>query len=109
MPDVERVLVNAAIKKELCRVAGKDNDWLSKVRPWYGHHDHIHVRLRCPADSPGCKGQPPVPESEGCGKELDYWFSDKVLRPVKKFKPVKPMMLADMPAACKTVLGSPSR
>src|SRR5437868_4995712 len=40
--EVERVLVNAAIKKELCRVEGKnDRSWMSKVRPWYGHADHI--------------------------------------------------------------------
>lgn len=107
--DVERVLVNAAIKKELCRVAGKTASWLNKVRPWYGHHDHIHVRLRCPDDSPNCKGQPPVPEDEGCGKALDFWFSDKVLRPVTKFKPRKPMTLAELPPACKAVLAAPSR
>ena len=53
-PEVERVLVNAAIKKELCRMEGKQHfAWMSKVRPWYGHADHIHVRLKCPADSPG--------------------------------------------------------
>ena len=52
-PEVERVLVNAAIKKELCRVKDKKTDgWMDKVRPWYGHADHIHVRLKCPADSP---------------------------------------------------------
>lgn len=109
MPNVERVLVNAAIKKELCRVAGKSADWLKKVRPWYGHHDHIHVRIKCPADSPGCQGQPPIAGDEGCGKELDSWFSDKVLKPVTKFKPVKPLTLADLPAACKTVLSAPAR
>ncbi len=50
-PEVERVLVNAAIKKELCRVEDKAHaSWMAKVRPWYGHHDHIHVRLRCPAE-----------------------------------------------------------
>jgi penicillin-insensitive murein DD-endopeptidase len=49
-PEVERVLVNAAIKKELCRVEGKnDRSWMSKVRPWYGHDDHMHVRMKCPA------------------------------------------------------------
>jgi penicillin-insensitive murein endopeptidase len=33
-PEVERVLVNAAIKKELCRVKNtKDELWMSKVRP----------------------------------------------------------------------------
>ena len=81
-PEVERVLVNAAIKKELCRVEDKKDDgWMDKVRPWYGHDDHIHVRLKCPADSPNCRKQPPVPGGDGCGKELDYWFSDKVLHP----------------------------
>jgi penicillin-insensitive murein endopeptidase len=34
-PDVERIFVNAAIKKALCREAGLDRDWLGKVRPWF--------------------------------------------------------------------------
>jgi penicillin-insensitive murein endopeptidase len=118
-PEVERVLVNAAIKKELCRVEDKRHDgWMAKVRPWYKHHDHIHVRLKCPADSPNCRKQPPVPGGDGCSaKELDYWFSDKVLhtkivtpaKPPKSPKPPKPLMLADLPSACKTVLSAPAR
>jgi penicillin-insensitive murein endopeptidase len=108
-PGVERVLVNAAIKKELCRAVGPKAEWLHKVRPWYGHHDHIHVRLACPPDSPNCRHQPPVPEDDGCGKALDFWFSDKVLKPVTKFKPKKPMTLADLPPACKTVLAAPGK
>jgi penicillin-insensitive murein endopeptidase len=112
-PEVERVLVNAAIKQELCRIEGKNRvDWMAKVRPWYGHHDHIHVRLKCPADSPNCRAQPPVPGDEGCGpKALDYWFSDKVLHPkiTTPSKPPRGLMLADLPPACKTVLGAPER
>jgi penicillin-insensitive murein endopeptidase len=112
-PEVERVLVNAAIKKELCRVEDKAHDsWMAKVRPWYGHHDHIHVRLKCPADSPNCRAQPPVPGGDGCGaKELDYWFSDKVIHPKigPPGKPPKPVMLADLPPACKTVLEAPDK
>ena len=118
-PNVERVLVNAAIKKELCRVDAKAS-WLAKVRPWYGHHDHIHVRLACPADSPSCRKQPPVTGDNGCSdKALAYWFSDKVLRPAKTppptttpakpAKPPKPVTLADMPPACKGVLNAPAR
>ena len=82
-PDVERVLVNAAIKKELCRIEGQQHfAWMAKVRPWYGHDDHIHVRLKCPADSPNCRKQPPVPGGDGCAaKELAFWFTDKVLHP----------------------------
>ena len=77
------MLVNAAIKKELCRVEDKQHDtWMAKVRPWYGHADHIHVRLKCPADSPNCRKQPPVPGGDGCAeKELAYWFSDNILHP----------------------------
>ena len=110
-PEVERVLVNAAIKKEICRVERKNGaGWMSKVRPWYWHHDHIHVRLKCPADSPNCKKQPEVPESDGCDdKDLAFWFSDKVLGPKKPvFRPVKPMTMADLPPACQSVLNAPS-
>ncbi len=110
-PEVERVLVNAAIKKELCGVMDKKTDaWMDKVRPWYGHADHIHVRLKCPADLPQCRKQPSVPGGDGCGKELDYWFSDKVLHPkiTEPKKPPKGLTLADLPAACKTVLDAPA-
>ncbi|HEX5517765.1 MAG TPA: penicillin-insensitive murein endopeptidase [Pseudolabrys sp.] len=110
-PDVERVLVNAAIKKELCRVEAKQpHAWMSKVRPWYGHHDHIHVRLKCPEGSPQCKAQEPVPGGDGCSaKELDYWFSDKVIPPRKPGPPGRQMMLADLPPACKSVLEAADR
>src|SRR6185369_1224938 len=54
-PVVVRILVNAAIKKALCREAGADRAWLYKVRPWYGHAEHFHVQLACPADSAECK------------------------------------------------------
>lgn len=114
-PGVERVLVNAAIKKEMCRVQkGKHPEWMEKVRPWYAHHDHIHVRMECPTDSPNCRSQPSVPDSDGCGAALDYWFSDKVLKPKPKPpdakpKPPKPITLADLPPACKTVLAAPAK
>ena len=35
-PKVERIFVNAAIKKALCRDAGSDRGWLRKVRPMVG-------------------------------------------------------------------------
>jgi penicillin-insensitive murein endopeptidase len=113
-PEVERVLVNAAIKQEMCRVEGSHHDaWMAKVRPWYGHHDHIHVRLECPEGSPNCRKQPPVPGDDGCAKKaLDYWFSDKVLHPPKLTTPSKPpkaLTLADLPPACKTVLSAPAK
>jgi penicillin-insensitive murein endopeptidase len=111
-PEVERVLVNAAIKKKLCEMEGKHHfDWMKKVRPWYGHNDHMHVRLRCPTDSPHCRHQSPVPGTDGCDKSLNYWFSDRVLhpKPPKHPKPRKYITLADMPRACKGVLEAAPR
>jgi penicillin-insensitive murein endopeptidase len=102
--EVERVLVNAAIKKELCKIATGDRAWLSKVRPFYGHHDHIHVRLSCPAGSTNCKKQPPISGGEDCGKELDWWFSEKARTPRKPPLAYKPMLLSELPPACTTVL-----
>ena len=79
-PGVERIIVNAAIKKAMCREAGHDRYWLRKVRPWYGHNYHFHIRIACPKDSPECKPQDPTPESDGCN-DLAYWFQDKILNP----------------------------
>ena len=110
-PEVERVLVNAAIKKELCRVEGQhDKAWMSKVRPWYGHADHIHVRLRCPADSPDCRAQPPVPGGDGCDKSLDHWFVDWILRlKIPEFGgSARGLKLKDLPPACAAVLNAPA-
>jgi penicillin-insensitive murein DD-endopeptidase len=107
----ERILVNAAIKKELCRVESQnDQSWMSKVRPWYGHDDHIHVRLKCPADSPNCRAQPPVPGGDGCDKSLDHWFADSILRiKIPEFGGSSAgLKLKDLPPACIAVLNAPA-
>ncbi|MGA7490305.1 MAG: penicillin-insensitive murein endopeptidase [Xanthobacteraceae bacterium] len=109
-PQVARIFVNAAIKKALCRDAGSDRRWLGKVQPWWGHDYHFHVRLNCPSGSPECKPQPPRPTEDGCGKELDYWFTDAVLHPRPSLVPAKPRpgpKMADLPAACRQVLLAP--
>jgi len=109
-PDVERIFVNAAIKKALCREATGDRSWLQKVRPWWGHDYHFHVRVGCPKDSPECKAQPETHAGEGCGKELDYWFSDAVLHPKPPAvppKPKPPMTLANLPPACRQIVLAP--
>lgn len=109
-PQVERIFVNAAIKKALCREAGSDRGWLRKVRPYWGHHYHFHVRLRCPANEPDCTGQPEPPPGDGCGHELDWWFRDSVLHPKPPAKPPKPkppLTLAELPPVCRQVLMAP--
>ena len=65
-PTVQRIFVNAAIKKALCREAKGDRHWLSKVRPMYGHDYHFHIRIKCPPGSGECERQPDPAESEGC-------------------------------------------
>jgi penicillin-insensitive murein endopeptidase len=110
MPEVQRIFVNAAIKKALCRDNGSDHTWQSKVRPYWGHDYHFHIRIRCPSDSPDCKSQAPVPAGDGCGEELDWWFRESVLRPLPSKAPVKrhPLTMAALPSACRMVLKAPA-
>jgi penicillin-insensitive murein endopeptidase len=108
-PSVQRIFVNAAIKKALCREAKGDKSWLSKVRPWYGHDYHFHIRMRCPSGSDACHGQPEQEGGDGCD-DLAYWFSDSVLHPKPPNEPPKPpqaITLAQLPPACRQVLNAP--
>jgi penicillin-insensitive murein endopeptidase len=75
---VERIFVNPVLKRAVCeRTAGAaDRGWLHKLRPWWGHDDHFHVRLACPADSPACVAQQPLPPGDGCD-QLAWWFDKK--------------------------------
>jgi penicillin-insensitive murein endopeptidase len=109
-PQVERIFVNAAIKKALCREARGDRDWLSKVRPMYGHDYHFHIRMKCPPGNASCTPQDPPADTDGCGHALDYWFTDAVLhpKPPETPPPSKPQLtLAELPAACRQVLQAP--
>ncbi|WP_454633386.1 penicillin-insensitive murein endopeptidase [Bradyrhizobium cenepequi] len=110
-PGVQRIFVNAAIKKALCREAKGDRSWLAKIRPWWGHDYHFHIRMRCPPGATECQGQPSQSEDEGCRpSDLAFWFSDAVLHPKPPPippRPKPPMTLAQMPAACKAVLNAP--
>src|SRR5712671_2778886 len=112
-PEVERIFVNAAIKKALCREAGDDRAWLNKVRQYWQHDYHFHVRIHCPADRPDCKPQQAVPAGDGCGKDLDWWFTDAVLHPKPPPPPTTPpqprpqVTLNDLPPACRQVLHAP--
>ena len=121
-PEVQRVLVHPAIKKKLCESAGGDRAWLSKVRPYYGHHYHMHVRLHCQPGSVGCRAQKPVPSGDGCGKDLAWWLSDapwkpaprtgkkKIVNPKLSKTPTVPKFktIADLPQACRGVLTAPA-
>src|SRR5262249_62361504 len=105
-PDADRSLTKAAIKKGLSRPAGAARAGLHKVRPWSRHQDHLHIRLRCPAGNADCKPQPAPPSEEGCGKDLDFWFTDAVLHP-KPSPPGRQLTMANLPAECRKVLNAP--
>ncbi|MCR4283553.1 MAG: penicillin-insensitive murein endopeptidase [Bauldia sp.] len=107
-PEVARVFVSAAIKQKLCETAGSDRAWLRKLRPWWGHDDHFHVRLNCPPGMAGCQSQPPVGPGDGCA-ELAEWFKPPPPPPPKPLKPKPPppeLTLADLPAVCTDVLNA---
>ena len=75
-PDVERIFVSPLIKQAMCERPWEDRGFLRRLRPWYGHDDHLHVRLSCPPGSPDCTAQAPPPPGDGCGAELDSWLED---------------------------------
>ena len=101
-PQVSMIFVNAAIKKALCeRHAGEA--WMNKVRPWWGHNYHFHVRLHCPEGMASCENQGPPPPGDGCDKSLNWWFSDEALHPKPSKKPAKPLTLAQLPAECRSL------
>jgi penicillin-insensitive murein endopeptidase len=107
---VERILVNPAIKKALCREAKGDRTWLYKVRPFWGHDYHMHVRIRCPGDSPECKPQDPPKDEDGCGADLAKWFKEAIVHPKPEVTPPpqkKPLIMADLPPACRDVVHAP--
>ena len=106
-PMVDRIFVNPVIKDALCRGVGGadrgDHSWLARVRPWFGHDEHFHVRLRCPAGSPDCEAQASAPDGDGCGAEIASWMRHLPPPPSETPPPRKP----SLPLACSAVLGAP--
>ena len=97
---VERVFVNPIIKHSLCQQPVASRGWLRKIRPWYGHADHFHVRLACLHSDVDCKSQAPLAPGDGCDK-LGSWLRTKrpagppspsALKPVRKGGPPKALV-----------------
>ncbi|MFV0333438.1 MAG: penicillin-insensitive murein endopeptidase [Tropicimonas sp.] len=119
-PRVDRIFVTPPVKVELCRTAKRsDRDWLRKIRPYYGHNYHFHVRLKCPPGAKGCQVQTPSVKElskggDGCDASLTWWVTD-MLNPPKTARPAKPAphkrhprdyTMADLPQQCGAVLSS---
>ena len=109
-PRTARIFVFPGAKVQMCKDEKGDRAWLNKVRPWWGHHYHFHVRLSCPAGATNCKNQAPPSPGDGC-KNAERWVRD-ILNPpppnpnAPKRKPRPPLTLARLPQQCVGVLQS---
>jgi penicillin-insensitive murein DD-endopeptidase len=103
-PLVERMFVDPVIKREACRnFAGQS--WVGKLRPWWAHDDHFHVRLHCQPGSSHCDVQDPVPPGDGCDKTLDEWFTAESRAKAKDLREhPSPPEMPKLPALCQEVL-----
>ena len=120
-PHVARIFVNALVKQQLCQAGAapgtsapgtsappKDRAWLGKLRPWWGHNEHFHVRLACPPDSPECQAQPPLPAGDGC-EELAWWLSPETAKDRNKGVETYQKRVGaqpKLPESCKKVAAS---
>jgi penicillin-insensitive murein endopeptidase len=103
-PHVERIFVNYVIKRQLCETVTGDRAWMSKVRPWWNHTHHFHVRLHCPPGAGACRAQAPLGVGDGCGDVA--WFTRAAVEARRKAgEPLKtPPHKSRMPDECKVVL-----
>ncbi|QUJ69024.1 penicillin-insensitive murein endopeptidase [Photobacterium sp. GJ3] len=108
---VARIFVHPVIKEQLCAVQWTDRDWLRKVRPWWGHYYHFHVRLHCPQGNRDCKEQRPPPTGDGCGAELASWkpkpASERKVAAAKPAKKRPPLIPVQHPG-CMAMLNGPA-
>ncbi len=87
-PKVARIFVNPVIKMHLCQTE-INTSWLRKLRPWWGHNKHFHVRLSCPPNAENCKNQDPPSAGDGCNDSLYDWVEEQSLRLLRKSIPAK--------------------
>ncbi|MEM7720144.1 MAG: penicillin-insensitive murein endopeptidase [Pseudomonadota bacterium] len=107
-PRTARIFVFPGAKVQMCKDAKGDRRWLRKIRPWWGHHYHFHVRLNCPRGARGCVEQTPPPRGDGCA-DAQEWVNN-ILNPpppdpnAPAPKPRREYILADLPKQCTRVL-----
>lgn len=110
---VARIFVFPGAKVQMCNDEKGDRAWLRKIRPWYGHHYHFHVRLSCPKGAKGCENQAEPPAGDGCA-DAQQWVADILNPPAPKPrdpnapppKPRRELRMSDLPIQCEQVLSS---
>lgn len=118
-PAVDRIFITAPAKVWMCKNAKGNRKWLQKIRPYWGHHYHFHVRLKCPKGSTICKAQAPTVKqlsknATGCDKDLNWWVTTALEPPdlnvpkkkKKKKRGARDYVMADLPSQCRRVLTS---
>ncbi len=108
-----RIFVFPGAKVQMCKDAKGDRRWLRKIRPWYGHHYHFHVRLACPRGARGCVNQDLPPRGDGCA-DAQKWVDDILNPPAPRPrdpnapapKPRRELRVADLPQQCAGVLAA---
>ncbi|HEX9875289.1 MAG TPA: penicillin-insensitive murein endopeptidase [Gammaproteobacteria bacterium] len=98
-PNVARIFVNPLIKQAMCERQWQDRGFLRRLRPWFGHADHMHVRLNCPPASADCISQAEPSPGDGCGAELVSWLEGGRIpsrAPGERLPP-------DLPMRCETL------
>ena len=96
--------------------AARDWSWLRTVRPWWGHNDHLHVRLKCPTESTTCEAQEVMAPGDGCN-EVAWWETEEARRarepkpelppaPIPA-APVEIRAVPTLPLACQALLEQP--
>ncbi|MFQ6547317.1 penicillin-insensitive murein endopeptidase [Aestuariibius sp. 2305UL40-4] len=109
-PRVARIFIFPGAKVAMCEAETGNRDWLRKIRPWWGHHYHFHVRLNCPPGASGCESQSPIPAGDGCA-DARQWVRN-ILNPpppdpnAPPPRPRREITMANLPAQCTAVLTS---
>ncbi|MHA6346158.1 penicillin-insensitive murein endopeptidase [Roseivivax sp. CAU 1761] len=109
-PRVARIFLFPGAKVRMCQDETGDRSWLRKIRPWWGHHYHFHVRLTCPPGATYCINQGPPPPGDGCA-DAQAWVNN-ILNPpppdpdAPTPEPKRDLTLADLPAQCSGVLAA---
>ncbi len=108
-PEVARIFVNPVIKAHLCEIT-PNAKWLAKLRPWWNHDAHFHVRLHCPPQQLFCESQTPLSSDNGCVADLAQWITDQshaATNPVKPVPRSKVQSKPPLPEACDKLLRLP--
>jgi len=102
---VDRIFVGAKIKRLLCRTAVGDRRFLDVLRPWLGHQEHFHVRLKCPVDSPDCRpNEPMLSIPDDCAALSHWWRSPGLPAAYAQWRESESAAYArDLPDACRSL------